>query len=318
MIVSRPSISTTGPASEVEHPEVGQQVALLGDLEQLEAVVGARLLEDVDRRAGRSRLIPQKCRLRRRWRSRSITPGRGEARPEGASSSFRTGCAATTRSGCRRCGSSAASSSTGSKNPWFEHAEAELFLAERDGEAVGRITRAHRPPLGRVPGRQRRDVRLLRRRSTTRRSSSALVDAASALAARARPRADARPDGLHDERRVRDPDRGLRRAVDDPRALAPALLPAACSRRHGLSKAIDLLMWELWFGELKEGTEMHPLIHAAAAKSREEGVVLRQRCASATWRPRWRGSWRSTTRPGATTGASSRSPRPRSRSRPRT
>ena len=34
-------------------------------------------------------------------------------------------------------------------------------------------------------------------------------------------------------------------------------------------------MWELWFGQLKEGTEMHPMIHAAAAKSREEGVVLR-------------------------------------------
>ena len=43
----------------------------------------------------------------------------------------------------------------------------------------------------------------------------------------------------------------------------------------GLSKAIDLLMWELWFGKLKAGTEMHPMIHAAAAKSREEGVVLR-------------------------------------------
>ena len=34
-------------------------------------------------------------------------------------------------------------------------------------------------------------------------------------------------------------------------------------------------MWELWFGKLKDGTELHPLIHAAAAKSREEGVVLR-------------------------------------------
>ena len=26
------------------------------------------------------------------------------------------------------------------KNPWFDHAEAELFLCERDGEVVGRIT----------------------------------------------------------------------------------------------------------------------------------------------------------------------------------
>ena len=48
MIVSRPSISTTGPASEVEQPEVGEQVVLLGRFELLEPVVAARLLEDVD------------------------------------------------------------------------------------------------------------------------------------------------------------------------------------------------------------------------------------------------------------------------------
>ena len=59
MIVSRPSISTTGPASEVEHAEVGEQVALLGDLEQLDAVVGARLLEHVDRARGSVSLIAQ-------------------------------------------------------------------------------------------------------------------------------------------------------------------------------------------------------------------------------------------------------------------
>ena len=29
---------------------------------------------------------------------------------------------------------------TAKKNPYFEHAEAEYFLAERDGEPVGRIT----------------------------------------------------------------------------------------------------------------------------------------------------------------------------------
>ena len=29
---------------------------------------------------------------------------------------------------------------TPGKNPWFEHGEAELFLAERDGRVVGRIT----------------------------------------------------------------------------------------------------------------------------------------------------------------------------------
>src|SRR5688572_7803084 len=29
------------------------------------------------------------------------------------------------------------------RNPWFDHAEAEYFLAERDGEPVGRITAHH-------------------------------------------------------------------------------------------------------------------------------------------------------------------------------
>ena len=45
---------------------------------------------------------------------------------------------------------------------------------------------------------------------------------------------------------------------------------------HGLEKQIDLLMWELWFGDLKEGDAYHPMIHAAAEKSRQEGVVVRQ------------------------------------------
>ena len=45
-------------------------------------------------------------------------------------------------------------------------------------------------------------------------------------------------------------------------------------------------MWELWFGELKEGTELHPLIHAAAAKSREEGGRPAADAKGATWRPR--------------------------------
>jgi GNAT superfamily N-acetyltransferase len=43
----------------------------------------------------------------------------------------------------------------------------------------------------------------------------------------------------------------------------------------GLSKAMDLLMWELWFGQLKEGEKFTPMIHAAADHSREQGVILR-------------------------------------------
>ena len=52
------------------------------------------------------------------------------------------------------------------------------------------------------------------------------------LAARARPRPDGRADGLHDERRERRADRGLRARADGPPALAPALLPARSARRR--------------------------------------------------------------------------------------
>ena len=58
---------------------------------------------------------------------------------------------------------------------------------------------------------------------TTRRRPRALLDAAEALAARARPRPHGRPDGLHDQRRVRRARRGLRAPADHPHELdAPA------------------------------------------------------------------------------------------------
>ncbi len=50
------------------------------------------------------------------------------------------------------------------KNPFFEHAEAEYFLAERDGEPVGRISAQIDRHWDEYPGWQRRDVRLLRDR----------------------------------------------------------------------------------------------------------------------------------------------------------
>ena len=65
------------------------------------------------------------------------------------------------------------------------------------------------------------------RRRTTPRSSRRCSATAEELGPRARARAAGRPDGLHDQRRVRPADRGLRPASDDPRAVASALLPGA-------------------------------------------------------------------------------------------
>jgi GNAT superfamily N-acetyltransferase len=160
-----------------------------------------------------------------------------------------------------------------SRNPWFEHAEAELMLCERDGETVGRIS-AHVDyrwdefhggadgMFGFIDGEDDPAV------------FEALIEAASGwLRERGRERMLGPMDfTLNDECGV------LIEGFDEPSMiLEPWHPPYYASRLEGLGleKQIDLLMWELWFGELKEGTELHPLIHAAAQKSRDEGVVLR-------------------------------------------
>ena len=40
------------------------------------------------------------------------------------------------------------------KNPFFKHAQAQYFLAYRDGQPVGRDQRAHRSELQRVSGQR--------------------------------------------------------------------------------------------------------------------------------------------------------------------
>jgi GNAT superfamily N-acetyltransferase len=159
------------------------------------------------------------------------------------------------------------------RNPWFDHAECELMLAERDGRVVGRITAHidHRwdefqggndGMFGFFDAEDDPEV------------FGALIDAASGwLRARGRERMLGPMDfTMNDECGI------LIEGFDEPSMILEPWHPPYYSKRLeelGLGKAIDLQMWELWFGKLKEGTEMHPLIHAAAAKSREAGVVLR-------------------------------------------
>ena len=45
---------------------------------------------------------------------------------------------------------------------------------------------------------------------------------------------------------------------------------------EGFGKAMDVLMWELRMGQLKEGEKFDPSIHEAAEKAlRDEGIVIR-------------------------------------------
>ena len=94
------------------------------------------------------------------------------------------------------------------KNPYFEHAEAEYFLAERDGGPVGRITAHVDERWNEYQGGS--DAMFGFFEGDDPEVATALLDAAAEWLRAQGPRPDARADGLHHQRRVRDPDRGLR------------------------------------------------------------------------------------------------------------
>jgi hypothetical protein len=160
------------------------------------------------------------------------------------------------------------------KNPWFEHGEAELFLAERDGEPVGRISAHLDHRWDEYQGGRdamfgffeaAEDPEVVR----------ALFDAASEWArARDRERLLGPMDfTTNDEIGILI--EGFERR---PMILEPWHPPyyQRLIEAEGFGKAMDVLMWELRMGELKEGEKFDPSIHEAAEKAlRDEGIVIR-------------------------------------------
>ncbi|MGH2925080.1 MAG: GNAT family N-acetyltransferase [Solirubrobacterales bacterium] len=161
------------------------------------------------------------------------------------------------------------------KNPFFGHAEAEYFLAERDGEVVGRITAQvderwtqHNGGNDGMFGFFESD-----RRPDT---AAALLDAAAGwLRGRGRERMLGPMDFTTND------ECGL--LVDgyelEPFVLEPWHPPhyRELLEGLGLTKSMDLLMWKLELGSLKQGDRFHDLIHQAAeASEAEHGVVVRQ------------------------------------------
>jgi len=158
------------------------------------------------------------------------------------------------------------------KNPFFEHAEAEYFLAFRDGDPVGRITAHYDQNFNRFQHNEwgmfgwfeARDDPLV---------AGALLDAAE--------------EWLRDRKRNRmvgplsfstnDQDAGL--LVDgfdrEPLILNqwtqpyyPALLEGA-----GLTKAMDLYMWELW---VDDRASVHPaIVRMAEEVKTKHGIDVR-------------------------------------------
>jgi hypothetical protein len=161
-----------------------------------------------------------------------------------------------------------------SKNPWFEHGEAEYFIAERDGEPLGRITAHIDRRWDEFQGGNDAMFGFFETADDPAVAGSLLDIACGWARERGRTRILGPMDfTTNDEVGVLID--GFERR---PMILEPWHPPhyRELIEARGFEKAIDLLMWELQFGDLKEGERFDPAIHAAAAKAlREEGVVIR-------------------------------------------
>jgi GNAT superfamily N-acetyltransferase len=159
------------------------------------------------------------------------------------------------------------------KNPYFEHAEAVYLLAEREGEVVGRITAQVDSRWDQFQGGNDGMFGFFECENDAE-AARALIEAAAAwLGERGRERMLGPMDfTTNDECGL------LIEGFDEPSLILEPWHPPhyrTLLEGCGLAKTIDLLMWELWFGQLKEGDAFHPLIHAAAEKAEQEGVVVR-------------------------------------------
>jgi GNAT superfamily N-acetyltransferase len=161
------------------------------------------------------------------------------------------------------------------KNPFFQHADAEYFLAERDGEVVGRVTAQVDRRWDEFQGGSDGMFGFFECEKSQE-TAAALVEAAGGwLRDRGRTRMLGPMDfTTNDECGL------LVEGFDvEPMILEPWHPPYYRELLEGLgmTKAMDLLMWKLAMGQLKHGDQFHEFIHQAAERSRtEHGVTIRQ------------------------------------------
>jgi GNAT superfamily N-acetyltransferase len=160
------------------------------------------------------------------------------------------------------------------KNPYFEHAKAEYFLCERDGEAVGRITAQVDVRWDEFQGGNDGMFGFFECANDIAAARALVGEAAEWLRERGRKRMLGPMDfTTNDECGLLIEGYELR-----PMILQPWHPPyyRELLESQGLHKRIDLLMWYLELGELKEGDAFHPMIHAMAQKAEgQHGVVIR-------------------------------------------
>ncbi|MEX0972091.1 MAG: hypothetical protein WDZ46_02385 [Solirubrobacterales bacterium] len=160
------------------------------------------------------------------------------------------------------------------KNPYFEHAEAELFVAERDGQPVGRVSAQIDREWDRTQGGSDGMFGFFETVDDPAVAAALLGAAEAWLAERGRGRLLGPMDfTTNDEVGI----------LIEGHELRPMILQnwhppfyRELLERLGYGKAMDLLMWYLELGELKEGDQFAPEIHAAATKAlSDEGVTIR-------------------------------------------
>ncbi len=160
------------------------------------------------------------------------------------------------------------------KNPFFDHAEAECFIAERDGQVVGRITAQVDERWTQHNGGNDGMFGFFECEPAPETAAALVRAAADWLRERGRERMLGPMDfTTNDECGLLVEGFDLEPFVLEPwhpsyyRGLIEDL---------GMTKAMDLLMWRLELGQLKQGDRFHDLIHQAAqASANEHGVVVR-------------------------------------------
>jgi GNAT superfamily N-acetyltransferase len=160
------------------------------------------------------------------------------------------------------------------ENPYFEHAEAEYFIAERDGEPVGRITAQIDRRWDEFQGGGDGMFGFFETVEDREVAGALLGAAEDWLRARGRQRLLGPMDfTTNDELGILIEGFEIRPMILQnwhPRFYRELL------EKLGYSKAMDLLMWYLELGKLKEGDQFAPEIHAAAEKAlRDEGISIR-------------------------------------------
>jgi GNAT superfamily N-acetyltransferase len=160
------------------------------------------------------------------------------------------------------------------KNPYFEHAEAEYLIAERDGEDVGRVSVQVDSRWDEFQGGSDAMFGFFESADDPE-VAGALLGAATEWA---RSKGRARLLGPMDFTTNDEIGILIEGYERRPMILEPWHPPyyKGLFEAEGFDKAMDVLMWELQFGDLKQGERFDPQIHAAAEKAlHDEGIVIR-------------------------------------------